>query len=284
MPFASGPHLEERFSIGVPEIFGTPPADSDRMSRSSRQNIVLLSAPDTMRDIDKRLESKGVQLVRIPTLRFQPIPPEIWRKSLKRTPPPDIVIVTSRTSVPLGVEPWLRTRTEGVERIRFWAAGPGTANALRAAGILRVHRPRQLGNEGIVRALRRSPPQHILHFRSDLAGPILSRRLGKLGNRVTDVVVYRVRTRTRLEPSAHRSLTHASLLVASSPSVLMGLDRSLGRVQFARLCRTAHLVVFGPRSKRAANELGFRHLSVAPSMTAQRLTRYLLRMLRDARA
>lgn len=236
-----------------------------------------------MRDIHQRLEAKGVRLVRIPTVDLKPVAVDRWLPSLKGIPPPDLIVVTSRAAVPMGLVPWQRSRSVDINRIRFWAAGPGTAEALRRIGVRRVHCPRRLGNVGIIAALRRTPARTILHFRSDRAGPILSRGLERVGHRVTEAVVYRVRPRDRLSLVARRELFRATVVVASSPSSLAGLERSLGRLEFRRLRGSARLVVFGPTSKSAARALGFRHVSVTPSMTTQRFTGYLLGKLRDAR-
>ena len=86
----------------------------------------------------------------------------------------------------------------------------------------------------------------------------------------------------RLSTHSRRALAAADLLVATSPSNLSNLRRVLDRRTFSQLCESAPLVVLGERSRRAACGHGFRHVSVAPSTTAQRFTRHILHELRDA--
>jgi uroporphyrinogen-III synthase len=254
------------------------------MARHAPPRVVLLSALGTLGGIDDRLGRAGVRLTRIFSVAFHPVDPKLWSTRLESSFAPDTVIVTSRTAVQTGVIPWLEGKTARTGPLLYWAAGPGTAAALRAIGIRTPRRPRTAGAAGILRALHRGAPRRVLYFRSDRAGPGLARRLRQQGHAVTDLVVYRLDDPPALPTEARRALRGADLLVAASPSSLSGLRRQLDRRTFLRLRRTARLVVLGERSKRAAQGHGFRRVSVAPSTTAQGFTRYLLRELRDAAA
>ncbi len=203
---------------------------------------------------------------------------------LERPPLPDTVVVTSRVAVEAGVRPWRRRSRHRAPSLDFWAVGPGTAAALRRAGVRRVHRAALVGARHLARALSPGGPRRIVYFRSDLAGPRLARALRHRGHRVVEVVAYRVRPPPPLTAPARAELARADLLVVTSPSGLLDLRRRLGGPVFSRVSRATPLVVLGDRSRRTARALGFRRVSVAPSTTAQRFTRHLLRELRHARS
>jgi uroporphyrinogen-III synthase len=244
--------------------------------------VVLLSAPGTLGGIDPLLRKLRIRLIRIDTVVQRPVPVESWWKRLGARAGRDGVIVTSRAGVVAGVRPWVRRTRTATGGIRFWAAGPGTASALRALGARHVSKPPTAGADGIVRALRQSPARNLLYFRSDRAGPSLANELRRGGHRVTEIVAYRVRPVAALTPTQRREIREADVLVATSPSSLSSVRRGLDRRTFDRVRSTARLVVLGERSLRAARGHGFRAVRVAPSTAAQGFTRYLLRELRHA--
>jgi uroporphyrinogen-III synthase len=252
------------------------------MSPSAAPSVVLLSAPGTLEDVDPLLRKEGIRLIRIPSLVPRPIAPMIWLRRIPPTARRETVIVTSRTAVTAGVTPWLRTLKRGFRAPEFWASGPGTAKALRAIGARWVRLPRVVGASGMGSAIGSRPRRSILYFRSDRASPRLARELRKLGHRVTDVIVYRLGAAPPLGSKARQELLRADLVIATSPSSMAALRRGIDSSSFLRLRRSARLVVLGERSRRAARGHGFHRVSVAPSVTAQRFTRYLLRELRNA--
>jgi uroporphyrinogen-III synthase len=254
------------------------------MPTRTAPTVVVLAARGTLDGMDARLAHAGVRLRRITSVEARPLDPRRWLHRLTRTPGPDTAVLTSRAAVSAGVRPWRRRQGPLLASVEFWAVGPETARALREEGVRGIHRPPTSDALAIVRALGRRPRRTIAYLRSDIAGPRLSRALRSRGHRVVDVVVYRLRTPPRLSPRAQRDLVGADLLVVTSPSGLEGLRRRMSRPAFARLARSARLVVLGERSRRAALRLGFRSTSVAPSTNAQRLTRHLLREIRNARA
>jgi uroporphyrinogen-III synthase len=253
------------------------------MLARSPPTVVVVSAPGTLEGIDPLLRRAGARVVRLASLEPRPLDPRVWLTRLDRAPKPDTAVVTSRTAVGAGVRTWRRARGPLPASLEFWAVGPGTAEALRRAGIRRVHRPRTVGASAVASSLRRRPPRRVVYFRSDVAGTRLARALRGQGHRVVDLVVYRLGSPRRFTVRARRELSNADLLVVTSPSGLSGLRRRLDRATFSRLSRTARLVVLGERSRKAAHRHGFRHTSVAPTTTAQRFTRHLLRELRHAR-
>jgi uroporphyrinogen-III synthase len=254
------------------------------MARSPRPSVALFSAPGTLAQIDRPLLRAGVRLLRVTAVRPQPLPARRWLNRLARAPKPDTLIVTSRSAVSAGVLRWRHELGRFLPGLAVWAVGPGTAQALREAGIRRVHRPRAVGAAAIARSIGRGTARRIVYFRSNAAGPGLARTLRGQGHFVMDLVVYRLGAPPRLTPQARQTLTKADLLVVTSPSALAQLRCGFDRRSFDRFARSAHLVVLGARSRRAARVHGFRHIAVAPSTTAQRFTRYLLRELHDASA
>jgi uroporphyrinogen-III synthase len=252
------------------------------MGGHSRPTVVLLSSAGTLGRIDVSLAREGIRLVRIPTVVPEAVDSRPWKAQLTRFPEADTVVVTSPAAVRTGVEPWRRSSVPFPSSPEFWAAGPGTVLALRKTGLRRVRRPRTVGALAVARALDGEPRRTVVYLRSDRAGPRLARVLRSQGHRVLDLVVYRIPPTLHLSSHARRALAATDLLVATSPSSLSNLRRVLDRRTFSHLCESAPLVVLGDRSRRAARGHGFRHVSVAPSTTAQRFTRHLLHELRDA--
>ncbi|MGI0130129.1 MAG: uroporphyrinogen-III synthase [Thermoplasmata archaeon] len=254
------------------------------MASRSVPTVLLFSASRTLAEVDPLLRRAGARLIRVASVEPRPVDPARWLEAIARGPVPDIVVVTSRAAVTAGVIPWRRKSGPFPPTTEFWAVGPGTAHALRQAGMARVHRPRTPGATAIAQALRRQAPQRVVYLRSDVAGPGLARALRAHRHRVIDPIVYRLETPPRLTTRARRDLAAADVLVVTSPSALADLRRRSGPRMFARLTRSTRLVVLGTRSLRAARGHGFRGASLIPPTTAQRFTRRLLRELRDARA
>jgi uroporphyrinogen III methyltransferase / synthase len=246
--------------------------------------VVLLSSAGALEAVDPLLRRAKVRLVRVRSVEPRPVDPATWVDRLRRNPPVDTVIVTSRGGVAAGVRPWRRAAGPFRPSLAFWAVGPGTARALRAAGVRHVHRPGTFNADGVAHALRSGPPRRIAYLRSDLAGSKLTRALRSAGHRVVDIVVYRLEMPPPLTVRERRAILAADLLVVTSPSVIADLADRLGRVAFARLARSTPVVVLGERSRQAAARRHFRKISVAPPTTAQRFTRHLLRELRDVRS
>jgi uroporphyrinogen-III synthase len=251
------------------------------MSSPLPREVVLLSAPGTLEGIDRLLSASKVRLHRVEMVRPRALPTARWLPRLARARAVDTVLVTSRFAVTAGVLPWIRRRGVDASRPEFWAAGPRTAERLRALGIRPVRRGATVGARGIVTRLgdrRRT----ILHLRSDRAGPTLARTLRAHGHRVTDVVVYRVDPGPTLTERERRRIEDATVLVATSPSAISGLRRGLGVRAFRVVSNATPIVVLGQRSARAARAVGFRRVSVSPGARAQRGTRHLLREVEHA--
>lgn len=252
------------------------------MPGQSSPTVVLLSAPGTLRGIDARLRKERVRFARLPILDLVPIASQGWSRRLLRAPAPDLAIVSSRAAVRYGVVPWRRAHSAEAQAVRFWAVGPGTAAALRVAGVRRIRRPRTVGTRALLASIGADPPHRIVYFRSDVAGPTLARQLRNAGHQVTDLVAYRVTPGRPLRAIDRETLRRAKFVITTSPSSLDALrDRTEIRL-FRRIRSRATLIVLGDQSRRAARTHGFEKILVAPSTTAQRFTRFLLQELHDA--
>jgi uroporphyrinogen-III synthase len=248
-----------------------------------KPTVALLSTPGTLKGLDRSLTRAGVRLFRVRSLEPREVDPVGWIRRVSSRARPDTVVVTSRWAVRAGVRPWREIEGGFPASLEFWAIGPATASALRRAGIPHIHRPREIGSEGIAAALARGPKRRIVYLRSNLAGSKLVRALRAHGHRVTDVIVYTVEMPPPLTARERTAILGADVLVVTSPSGLADLSYRIGRSAFARLARSTPLVVLGERSRRAAELRHFVRISVVPSADTQPFTRHLLREVRNAR-
>ncbi len=252
------------------------------MPRPGRPSVVVLGGPGTLSLLDGSLRQAGVRTVRITLFHPEPVDPARWLPRLARAPPPDTVVLTSRHAVEAGLRPWFRRRGPLAGAVEYWAAGEGTAEALRNAGVRRVRRPRGLGAAAILRGLGARAGRTVVHLRSDRAGPDLAEDLRARGHRVVDPVVYRLRAARILSSSDRKALREAELWIATSPSALSTLRRLLGPREFESRRGRVRLLVLGGRTLRAARGHGFRRVQNANTTDAQRLTRVVLTGFRDA--
>ncbi len=252
------------------------------MAPPPRPTVVVVGGPGTLPRLDERLRRAGVRAVRITAFDPRPTAPGRWLPRLRRSADPDTIVLTSRHGVAAGLVPWLRSRGRLAGRLEFWAAGPGTADALRKAGVRRARRPRGLGAAALLRDLGNRAPRNIVYLRSDRSGPGLARALRDRGHHVVEAVVYRLGAGAALSARDRGALRSAHVWISTSPSGLSALRRQLGPREFGSLRKKTRLIVLGSRSLRAARGHGFRRVLDAGSTDAQRLTRLVLRGLRDA--
>lgn len=251
-------------------------------SRARRATVAIVSARGTLTGIDGPLRRAGLRVVRLRSVEPRPVPSKRWLGPTLLKTHPDTVVITSRAAVAAGLQPWRRAVPALAATVEYWAVGPGTAQALRSAGVGHLRRPRGIGSEALVSALAAVPRRTVVYFRSDRAGPELARRLRRRGHRVIDRVVYRLGSARPWTLAEKAALSRATLVVVTSPSGLQELPRQLDGGDLRRLTRQARLIVLGPRSRQTAVGLGFRRVSVAPSLTGQRFTQHLLQELRHA--
>lgn len=248
---------------------------------SSPPEVTVLGAKGTLAGVGPIARSLGLRLERIEAIRVVPCPPRELARRLAPVGNVDAVFVPSRHAVSRTLARWARARACG-PRPAVWAAGPGTAAALRRLGVPHVREGKGLGARAMVSRL--AGRRHaVLYLRSDAAGDGLSTALRARGHRVTEVVGYRVRAaRTRIR-RGRAVIRGASALVFTSPSSVAALREALGRATVRHLGRATLAVVLGERSARAARGAGFRSVVVARTTDPQRFARLLVRTVADAR-
>ncbi len=189
----------------------------------------------------------------------------------------DTLVVTSRRAADRRLRRWL---PRGERTWTAWAAGPGTAAALRRLGLSTVRQGLVLGGPGIARAI--GPARRtILYVRSAEAGPTLARALRLRGHRVQERVTYALRTdRPRLRRQTAR-LAEGAAAIFTSPSTLSATRAAVGPARLRLLARRLPAFVLGNRTGAAARRAGFRRVVAVGSTDPQRLVRQLVRALGD---
>lgn len=253
-------------------------------SERRRPTVVLVASRTSVPGFEAALRANRVRPIRLAVIEPRPVAPSRWLPKLRAGPAPDTVIVTGRPAVAAAVRPWRRAVGASAAKAEYWAVGPGTASELHREGVRRVRRADEVGADALVAALDRAPPRTVVYFRSDRAGPQLGRRLRQRRHRVADPVVYRVVRSAAMSARRRADLARADVVVITSPSAVQELERRLDRTAFKRFARETRVVVLGRRSLQAVRAAGVRTASVAPSTSAQRLTRHLLGEIRRARA
>jgi uroporphyrinogen-III synthase len=194
----------------------------------ARLRVIVTRAREQLEPLARRIEELGHEVVRCPLIELEPIgPADVDVESY------DWVIVTS----PYGARELAR-RARGVLP-RIAAIGPGTAAALRGAGVEPAFVPRVSTQEGLAAELPRRTGR-VLFAGADRARPHLVEALG-----ADFVPLYRTRA---LRP---QPLPQGDLAVLASASAAEA---------FAALALDVPAVSIGPETTRAARAAGIRVL------------------------
>lgn len=242
--------------------------------------VVLLSARETLRGLGPAVRAEGLRLRRIEAIRSHPAPLGGGRRGAAGRARYDTIIVTSRHAARRALLTWALAGKEG-PMPEVWAAGPGTAAALRRLGVRRVRQGTGLGSDGIVRRLG-ARRRRVVHLRSDLAGHALARTLRAAGHQVREVVAYRVEPTPGEIRRRVAELRRAAALVLTSPSAVDSLRRAVGPKAVREIGRRTPAVVLGERTARAVAAAGFRTVAITPTPAPQRFARLLVRTVHDA--
>jgi uroporphyrinogen-III synthase len=197
----------------------------------------------------------------------------------------DVWIVTSRSVAAA----FLRANPEWqpvVQRIpRVVAIGPGTAQALRDAGVPHVRTAP--GPGGAASVLANLPAggikgRTVLYLRSELASPELARELRRRGARVLDRIAYRVRLGRPLAREQAERLASLPIWVVTSPSALSGFIRMIGIARFRARRRSVRAFALGPRTLDALRARGLVHAEASSDSHEEGFTKFLEQALDDA--
>ena len=251
------------------------PAPPDR-------RVALIGAAGSLVALERRLAERGWEPVRLEAIRTEPVRIRSVPTWLRRRPPADLWIVTSRAVVTafLANHPHWRRPLRTIPRVVV--VGPDTARALRGIGITRLGSVTRSGSASLLAGLGPVAGLRVVYLRSDLAGPSLARRLRARGARVVDRIVYRTRKGRRLNRSLQVRVGSIPVWVVSSPSALAGFRRMIGRAVFRRYGETARGFAIGARTARAMRASGLRRIVVPNESTEEGFTRLLEETLGDA--
>lgn len=144
------------------------------------------------------------------------------------------------------------------------AVGTGTADALRAQGIVPDLVPATFTTEAVGRAFPRGAGR-VLLARADATEPGLEEALAAKGWTPERATVYRLRPVARMDPAVRRAVMMGEIDVLTFASG--GTVRAFVRLLKGRPSRRALVVCIGPVTARVAKEAGLRVAAVAREHT-----------------
>jgi uroporphyrinogen-III synthase len=245
--------------------------------------VAIAAAEGTLTDLEDALRRTGHRVVRFDALRFQPVLTVARRHALRRTHW-DGVVVSSPRGLELFLAPVFGPARRGRANPVAYVAGESTAIGAEKLGYEVVRPVGPIGMDGIVRAVPRGRPLRLLHPRSDIAGPQLSRKLRAAGHTVRDVVAFRTLRAASMPAPVRAGFLRAGLVVVSSPSALRSLQRHLGYEAVRRLARSVPFRVLGATTEKAVRRAGGREIGQLDPGPGQRFTPATVGSLFDGRA
>jgi uroporphyrinogen III methyltransferase/synthase len=193
-----------------------------------------------------RLRALGAEVVETPVIRIVPLPVEL--PPIERY---DLVCLTSPNGARLLFER-LAERGQDARALagaRVAAIGPGTAAALREAGVIADVVPERFVAEGLVEALAGQPASHVLVARAADARDVLPDALRARGAEVDVVALYE----TVAEPLGEEELAAAraaDYVTFTSSSTVKFFSQAVGEPGPGRL------VSIGPVTSETLRERG----------------------------
>jgi hydroxymethylbilane synthase len=214
--------------------------------------------PEVDAAFDDALRTRGFRVVHAPTFRTEPAGDEgALARARAALGSYDWVVLTSKR----GVAALLDGNAAPAAAVRWAAAGPATAQAIRAHQLTVSAVPDDAGARGIPDAMAELGPLHgarVLLARADAADPWLPQALERRGAVVDDVVAYRtVEGPPQLEPALRAALGDPDLaaVVFASGSAVRGLVALAGPE--ADRARGLAAFTIGPQTSAVAREHGF---------------------------
>jgi uroporphyrinogen-III synthase len=252
------------------------------MTDPDSTTVAIAAAAGTLTDLEDALRRTGHPVVRFDALRFQPVLSAARRKELRRATW-DGIVVSSPRGLELFLEPVFGSARRGKPNPVAYVAGESTAVGAERLGYTVVRPVGPIGMDGIVRAVPGDRRLRLLHPRSDIAGPKLSRNLRAAGHTVRDVVAFRTMKATSMPSSVRAGFARAGLVVVTSPSALRSLRRHLGPEVFRQLVRAAPFRVLGGTTEKAVRLAGARDIALLDPGPGQRFTPATVGSLFDGR-
>ncbi len=203
--------------------------------------VAITTSPGRLEGLDAQLAALGADVVRAPLVHTHPLDDPDAARALR-----DLAwrLYPSRSAV----EAWTRQGLAFDDRARIAAVGPGTADALRAAGADVAFTPTRATGEALAKELLAQPggPR-----RGDVVGLVRGDR-GR-----TDVkgilqragVVVRTATLYATRAAAWPDGVEVDAVVLASPSAVAALPDAVARA--------ATLVAIGPTTAAAIRDRGF---------------------------
>lgn len=208
------------------------------------------------------LESRGAQVISIPTI--ETVPPPSWQEldeAIGRLGEMDYLILTSATAVNYFFE---RLEAAGKDvralcGVRIVVVGPKTGESLSAQGIRPDMIPEDYRAEGVVELLRRQARagEKALYPRAELARDLIPKELRALGMEVTAPLCYRTRMPEAGAQQLRSLLAEGGIDIVTftSSSTLENLMEMLGE-EARRLLEGLCLCSIGPLTTQTAHRHG----------------------------
>jgi uroporphyrinogen-III synthase len=229
------------------------------------------------------IEQEGGVPIRLPALDIQPVTDRSSIDAVRsRLDKYAIAIFVSRNAVTYAL-PFLQDRKNVLARLQLVASGPGTAEALQAAGLTpAIHGGPRGDSEALLdlAILREEAVRNrrVVIFRGTGGRELLADTLRARGAEVDYAEVYR-----RAQPNHERSLLDKvwltdkpDLMVVTSSETLHNLFAILGPEHRVIMLDTP-LVVIGARMAQTARELGFgRRPVIAAAASDEELLRAIM--------
>jgi hydroxymethylbilane synthase len=255
-------------------VTGTLVDLADRAARAAAElgapRIVVTGPASGAATTTLALVDRGLAPVGVPCIATFPADSPVADQLVERLSSAHWVVVTSPAAVDALMAAAERTGRglAAPGRGASWAAvGPGTARALRVAGVSVAFVPSRSTGVALAETLPLVPGQRVLLPRGDLADAAVPTRLAERGAVVEPLVVYR----TVEAPVTSRDLIRAALADAPSAAVMTSASTVRGWLRLAKdvgilaAARSVPVVAIGPSTAAEARGYGLRVIAEAAS-------------------
>lgn len=219
-----------------------------------------------------RLAELGAEVLALPTIAFEPGPPEPMRRAIERLATYDRVIFTSANAVDAFLDAVYAAGRDprAFASTRIACIGPATARRLRERGLVADQVPEQFIAEALIEALIRDgvAGQRILIPRAEIAREVLPETLAAAGADVEVLVAYRT-VQPPVDPIALARITAGEIdLVTFTSSSTVQHFRSLFDAQtFEQVRARIGAACIGPITADTARAYGLRVAVMAEQYT-----------------